>query len=562
MKVITIPGEGRDAETVEYLIELWDAKSVLQFSDEYQRAPAWKPLQKQLFIDSIFREYSIPAFYFHKTGKSVRGLSGERYEVVDGQQRIRAICEFANNDFPLLSPEDFKKLPPFLSGRETKWDGCRYNELPSDMQKRFLRQPIVIYEMTTDNSNEIRDLFIRLQGGTPLSAQDKRDTYPGDLPKFVMEMGGKPPLNQGDIGRYRGHPFFNEFVRGGARNNRKLAAQLLLLTSHNARGEKISFCDINSRALDNFYLRAVGDFSQNCVVAARFKKNINSIRNIFLESSLSPAKRLTLVGHEAIHLFLLVNSLADGYVSGWEKKLPEALWQFRENSKKAKGEKDGDYYMRYVRWVSQSSDRASTIEMRHHFYMQEMLRLLAPKTKDAKRAFTVAEKEYIYLRDRGLCQWCRMHGKSNAAVPWSDAEFHHIIPHAEGGRTEPENGALMHPKYHPRSAKAVSDFREWWDSKGRQVQPLTPKKGAKRKISDLPDGTKCRFEYEDTEYEGVMTNNKLDMGDLGVFSSFKAASEAIDREKRTLNWWLEWDIQLPGMQEDEWMPADNWQPGK
>lgn len=561
MKVTTIPGEGRDAETVGYLIELWDAKSVLKFSDEYQRAPAWKTPQKQLFIDSIFREYSIPAFYFHKTGRTVRGLSGERYEVVDGQQRIRAIREFKNDDFPLLSPEDYKKLPPFLSGRDTKWDGCRYSELPPDMQKKFLDQPIVIYEMVTDNDNEVRDLFIRLQGGTALSAQDKRDTYPGELPTFVMQMGGKPPLNEGEIGRYRGHKFFNEFIKGGERNNRKLAAQLLLLTSHNARGGNISFCDINSRALDNFYLRSVGDFSPNCVVASRFKKNIDGICRTFSASALSPARKLTLASHEAIHLFLLVNSLSDGYVAGWEKNLPEALWQFRTNSKKAKG--DDDYFMRYVRWVSQSSASASTIEMRHHFYMQEMLRLLSPTAKDPTRAFAVAEKEYIYLRDRGLCQWCRMKGKSDAVVQWDDAQFHHIIPHAEGGRTEPDNGALMHAKCHPRNPQPVGDFREWWEKEGKHAQYSVARNGAKRKISDLPESTKCRFEHEDIEYEGAISGGKLNMAGFDKkFASFKAASEAIVREKPVKNWWLEWDIQLPGMQEDEWMPADNWQPGK
>lgn len=549
-----MPGD-KPGKTLEYLIKLAEGKALL-FNDEYQRAPAWKLQQKQLFIDSIFRGYSIPAFYFHKTGSVVEDLGGQYYEVVDGQQRIRAIREFKNGVFPLLPPEGFEKLPPFLKERDKTWDGCYYNELPSDMQKRFLNQPVVIYEMTTDNDNEVRDLFIRLQGGTALSAQDKRDTYPGKLPKFVMEMGGKPPLNEGDIG-YRGHKFFNEFVRGGAQASRKLAAQLLLLISRNINGNATAFCDVNSRALDNFYLSSVGDFSDNCAVAKRFKKNIDAVCNIF------PANTKPFAGHEAIHLVLLTNSLLGGYVRGWENKLPDAFRLFHLRDQKADSEKDDEYLMRYKRWVSQSSDRASTIEVRHDFFMQEMLRMLAPKAKDAKRAFATAEKDCIYRRDRGLCQWCRMHNKKHPEVKWGEAVFHHIIPHAEGGRTEPDNGALMHPKCHPLTPKAVQDFREWWEKEDRHAQYSVARNGAKRKISDLPEGTKCRFEHEDIEYEGVISGGKLNMAGFDKkFASFKAASEAIVREKPTKNWWLEWDIQLPGMQEDEWMPADNWQPGK
>ena len=552
MKVITMPGD-KPGKNVDYLIKLAEGKA-LRFNDEYQRAPAWKTQQKQLFIDSIFRGYSIPAFYFHKTGSKVEDLGGQYYDVIDGQQRIRAIREFKNGNFPLLSADGFKKLPPFLESRNKQWDGCYYNALSPEMQNLLLHQPVVIYEMTTDNDNEIRDLFIRLQGGTSLSAQDKRDTYPGDLPRFVMEMGGKPPLNEGDIGRYRGHKFFIEITRGKEQVNRKLAAQLILLVSHNANDKEISVCDVNSRALDSFYLRSVGNFSDSCQIATRFKKNIGTICDIF------PSNIPTLAGHEAIHLVLLVNSLSGGYAPGWEKKLPDVFSQFRQNYRKAKREETGDYYTHYVRWVSQSSDRASTIEERHKFFMREMLRMLAPMEKDSKRVFSTTEKEYIHLRDRGLCQWCRMRGNNNPKVEeWSDAEFHHITPHAEGGRTAPDNGALMHSKCHPHTPEAVIQFREWWNNEREKIQHPVSEKGKRRKISDLPDGTKCRFEYEDTEYEGQIVNGKLNMGELGTFSSFKKPSETITHDKTTQNWWLEWDILLPEP-ESKWMPADSWQP--
>lgn len=558
MKITTMPGD-KPGKNIEHLMTL-DKARVLQFNEEYQRAPAWKLQQKQLFIDSVFRGYSIPAFYFHEKGSFVEDLGGKYYDVVDGQQRIRAIREFVHNDFALLSPEGFKKLPPFLTHRETEWAGCHYTDLSDDLKAKFRHQPLVIYVMTTDDDNEVRDLFIRLQGGTPLSDQDKRDTYPGELPKFVMEMGGKPPLNKDDVVRYRGHPFFNELIKGGTRNKRQLAAQLMLLLSQNAEGGEPLFHDINSRALDGFYLNSIGDFAESSDTAKRFKNIIGDIHGMLPSGKTPP-----LAVHEAIHLFLLVNTLLDGYAADWEGKLQKTFEQFRKQAEDGKKAKNGDYFMHYVRWTSQSSDRASTIKMRHAFFMEEMLRMLSPTALDATRSFPPADKKCIYLRDEHLCQWCRMRGE-HSSVNWNNAEYHHIVPHSEGGKTEVSNGALMHPKCHPRSQAAVATFREWWESErgNYQASPSPDAKRTQRRISDLPEGTKCRFEHEGNEYNGVIVNGKLDMREqLGkVFNSFKAASEAIVREKPVKNWWLEWDIQLPGMQEDEWMPADNWQTGK
>ena len=41
---------------------------------------------------------------------------------------------------------------------------------------------------------EVRDLFIRLQSGSPLNNQEKRDAYPGDFTDFILKLGGKDSL--------------------------------------------------------------------------------------------------------------------------------------------------------------------------------------------------------------------------------------------------------------------------------------------------------------------------------------------------------------------------------
>lgn len=564
MKVTTHLGDKSEI-TLGTLIHMHGSKErTLRFNEEYQRAPAWKPRQKQMFIDSVFRGYSIPAFYLHKvqrTGDDPFGtdtVGTMHYEVIDGQQRIRAASEFKSGGFSLLQPDEFK-LPRFLEEKQSpEWAGCTYDSLTDELKKEFLSQPVVVYVMETEDDNEIRDLFIRLQGGTPLSAQDKRDTYPGELSEFVKKVAGKAPLNEKDLILYHGHQFFNELVWGKEKvaHKRQLASQLLLLLEKNLSCGELSFNAIGSPALDDFYWRHSTNFTDDGTLAKRFRQIIDG-----LCESLPVGKMPPLRAHEAIHLCLLFHSLLEGYVDGWQKKLPDAFTQFRKNRSDADKKKAGGYYMRYERWIGQSAAAADTIERRHAFFAEEMLRMLSVQEKDSNRIFSSAEKQQIYLRDDGYCQWCKMKGRAEK-VSFGNAEYHHVLPHAQGGKTTLENGALMHPDCHPKQMDGnVAEFREWWERQSSLAVAHEPSNRIQRKIADLPTGTKCRFEFEDDELvEGAIASNKLVIANLGEFTSFKHASETIigGKPKTNRNWWLEWEIKLP--ESDHWIPADDWQP--
>src|SRR5436853_611604 len=75
------------------------------------------------------------------------------------------------------------------------------------MQKRLLETPLSLVMIETNFANEARDLFIRLQGGMPLTAQEKRDAWPGNFTDFVLKIGGKPELP-----KYLGHDFFTKVM--------------------------------------------------------------------------------------------------------------------------------------------------------------------------------------------------------------------------------------------------------------------------------------------------------------------------------------------------------------
>lgn len=56
--------------TVGQLIE-YKRNDFLKVNGEYQRGLRWTDTQKRMFIDSIFRNYAIPAFYFHLKAEGV-----------------------------------------------------------------------------------------------------------------------------------------------------------------------------------------------------------------------------------------------------------------------------------------------------------------------------------------------------------------------------------------------------------------------------------------------------------------------------------------------------------
>ena len=441
-------------------------KAILKANPEYQRSLVWSPHQKKMFIDSLLRGYSAPAFYFHKIKVHV---SGDEYnttiDIIDGQQRVNAIVEYIEGGFALLDPKDKNsfRFPNFVKDMESPWAGKRFENLDEELQKELLDHKIVSYEITTEDENEIRDLFIRLQAGTPLSPQDKRDAWPGKFTEFVLLAGGKSGVD-----KYYGWEFFKRNTKTPKESRRReLIAQTYMLF-HSTREDK-RFCDLKSSNIDQFYHNHI-DFdskSKNC-------KDFKSICDT-LHSEMQGHPKLD--GHHTIHLILLLDALKRDYPSGWKGKIADTLGEFKKRCIEArKANKAGDdnheyryYYARYLQWTGTSSNTESTIRDRHVFFTQEMVKLLDINPKDTQRVFNATERETIFYRDRGKCQYCAMQGEDRS-VAWEDVEIHHILPHSKGGKTEINNGALVHKDYHPKAKNDVDKFREWWQDKKTPIK--------------------------------------------------------------------------------------------
>ena len=433
-----------DFLTVEELVNL-RKNDMAKPNQEYQRGEVWRRDQQKKLIDSVMRGYQLPIIYLHYTKRSTAGLTQESYDIIDGQQRITALHLFAEGAFPLFRADDPRaRFPRFLSEEPCPWGDKDFHGLSDDLKQHFLQTKLPVAYITTDNTNEVRDLFVRLQSGFPLNAQEKRDSYPGQFTEFILSLGGKP-----GIARYPGHDFFQTALRmkpGQDRGKtRQLAAQIAILFLERRRYGPEHFTDINAAAIDDYYYANL-DFDSDSSDCKRLRDILDKLNQL-----LGHAGGPRLRGHDAMHLVLLLDSLWDDYTRSWEATLQEAQGKFSATlARAAESSRNGNpdvTWLQYGIWTRSNSDRGENIRRRHLYYSQRMMEFLGGLTpKDPKRSFGRLERELIYWRDGKECQVCA------AEVLWTEAEIHHIVPHSEGGKTDYQNGALVHPHCHPKTA--------------------------------------------------------------------------------------------------------------
>jgi hypothetical protein len=138
----------------------WFRKDELVINETFQRHSVWTPQAKTFLIDTILHELPIPKIYIRTILDRQRQTSLR--EVVDGQQRIRSIVEFANN-----------KLR--LSKRSEDFQGLTYDELDDEHKEAFLGYILTIDQLLNASDDDVIDIFKRLNSYTvTLNAAEKR----------------------------------------------------------------------------------------------------------------------------------------------------------------------------------------------------------------------------------------------------------------------------------------------------------------------------------------------------------------------------------------------------
>lgn len=443
------------------------AANELRVNPEYQRGLKWGMAQRQGLVDSLLRGYQIPIFYIHletRTNNYTQASETTAW-IVDGQQRLATIHAYCQNEFSLPDPKKARPgtIVPVDPAELPAWTGKKFQELDSADRDRLLAHELLVVEITAER-NEVRDLFIRLQAGTPLTAQEKRDAWPGDFTNFVITHAGKP-----------GHrlsspkPFFNQFRKASAKRltvadgehyvdghaeMRKFFAGLAMTIMLRERAE-IDFVDLKGKTINDFYLDNL-DLPPNDPGAHRVVGLLDRIVNLPKFSSLKESGPMSF--QMAFHFTLLVDALDQGnYTNDWKQSVVEAFLAFKQEVVAARlhhreNRESLPHHERFGQLMSGSgSDTAEVIRIRHAFMLSEIYPKINVVPRDPNRGFDYLEREVIWNRDRGQCQnpECT---RPDRRMTFRDATIHHIIEHSAGGRTTLKNGILICPECHSNRA--------------------------------------------------------------------------------------------------------------
>ncbi len=132
--------------TISDFIE-WSRKGQLKLDPDFQRGSVWTPAARVFLIDTILNDLPIPQVYF-RTKVDAATQTTVR-EVVDGQQRLRAILDFASGKLRLTS-----KAP--------KHRGKLYDNLSIEDKELFLNYKVPVVQLLNASNADVLEVFARL----------------------------------------------------------------------------------------------------------------------------------------------------------------------------------------------------------------------------------------------------------------------------------------------------------------------------------------------------------------------------------------------------------------
>lgn len=392
-------GDGKklDSYSVHSACELLRTKDLI-LDPAYQTGVRWKNSQKATLIDSLIQGLDLPKFYF----RTVQAGGEERHEVVDGQQRLRSISDFVNNKFRLASGDH---------------KGKTFAQLPSQLRRRITDFELHAVVLTGDRWSDevIRDLFLRLQMGTPLNPAEKRRALPGEFPKIVAKLASHKLLRvNSNIGESR-------YAREDA------VAKILHLMLSTGRPK------IAEAAIRKTYL----NHQDLSLTNSKVKKVKDALEYLArsLKDSGSHFRKFNLLSV----VTALTDVMSEYALSSKHKAVGDLLLdiEYRRTQNDALPANDPQKNL-FLSKLSETarSDRTDHLEWRRDFYASQLIQLRLPML-DKRRAFSSTERGILFRSQNGHCKTCKK------KITVSDSHVDHIKPYSKGGLTILANAQLL-----------------------------------------------------------------------------------------------------------------------
>ncbi|MEU4832675.1 DUF262 domain-containing protein [Streptosporangium sp. NPDC023615] len=167
-------------------IYAWYSENKLLVNRRYQRKLVWTLEEKQKLVDSVLKNYPIPAILLAERENGV-------YEVIDGLQRLHTIVSFIETAFTTIDGRYFDVAQLVTAKNRSnrgKFSISDGDKLSAQEVGTLLDYTIAMYVMRNASDEEVDDVFSRINTyGHRLSEQERRQAgVRDDFSALVREL--------------------------------------------------------------------------------------------------------------------------------------------------------------------------------------------------------------------------------------------------------------------------------------------------------------------------------------------------------------------------------------
>jgi Protein of unknown function DUF262/HNH endonuclease len=400
----------------------------LNLEPGFQRQSVWIERDRAKLIDSILRNYPLPAIFLYRRNDGGHLV----FDVIDGKQRLESIFMFTGH----MRGRFWTKS---LIEREESNSWTNWKQLKSrGLQNKIYGYEIPVIEVD-GQLGDIIDVFVRINStGKALTSQEKRHARYYNSPflreaaklakKFERYFASNKILSAGQLSRMKHVELISELMLSlvqGDVLNKKTALDRVMATrsfdGHQMRkARKLVVTTLNRLKrmfpkLKSTRLRQVTDFYTLAVLIGKFDQ----------EGLILTDKRRNKTAWELLRAFAI------------------SVDEVRELQRKAKGARpDQEIYRNYLLTVSQMTDDVSQRRKREEI-LANLLRSLFER-KDYQRGFSAEQRRILW--NSTVDPKCSYPG-CDTILTWEDFTIDHIDPHSKGGRSQLDNARLMCRKH-------------------------------------------------------------------------------------------------------------------
>jgi hypothetical protein len=394
----------------------------LNLEPGFQRQSVWMERDRAKLIDSILRNYPLPAIFLYRREENGYLV----FDVIDGKQRLESLFMFTGAMRGRFWAR--AQLPDADKAEWVNW---------SMLKRQGLQHLITGYEIPVievdGDIGDIINVFVRINStGKALTGQERRHARYYNSP-FLKEAARL-------ANRFESYFLANRILSPGQISRMKHVELICELMLSIVQGDVLN----KKTALDRVMETRSFDGRQLGRASRLVTTTLNRIHRMFPQLKTSRLRQVTdfysvavLVGKFEQEGMILTdrhrNRLAWDLLQCFAARVDEV----RELQRKAKGAKpDQELYREYLLTVSQMTDDVAQRRKREQILRGILGSLFA--RKDSQRGFTPEQRRIMWnTTGNRVCVKC------GCKLSWEDFTMDHINPHSKGGRSQLNNAALM-----------------------------------------------------------------------------------------------------------------------